>query len=140
MPTLLFVHGNFSSSYWWLDVMKQLSQYKYHIVAVDLRGFGQSSYNTACSYFGDWAVDLKLFCLSKNIKQCIPIGWSFGGGVSMKFAEIAPQIVCKLVLTCSVSHLGLILSNKQEKCLSRQLILQNPKTKFMVDLMTSQNK
>jgi len=70
--------------------MEQLSQYEYHVVAVDLRGFGNSTYNTACGYFGDWAVDLKLFCLDKNIKQCIAIGWSFGGGVSMKFAEIAP--------------------------------------------------
>jgi pimeloyl-ACP methyl ester carboxylesterase len=48
----------------------------------------------------------------KNILKVILIGWSFGGGVSMKLAEIAPELVIKIVLTCSVSHLGLALTNE----------------------------
>jgi pimeloyl-ACP methyl ester carboxylesterase len=89
-PTLLFVHGNFSASYWWFDIMTALVTQPYHIIAVDLRGFGYSSYNNQCNKFGDWAQDLKEFCHLKDIKSCVAIGWSFGGGVSMKFAELAP--------------------------------------------------
>lgn len=78
-------------------------------MAVDQRGFGESTYKNKCSSLKEWAQDLVNFCKIKNIKQCIAIGWSFGGGVSLKFAEIAPELVTRVILTCSVSHLGIRL-------------------------------
>jgi pimeloyl-ACP methyl ester carboxylesterase len=57
-PTLLFVHGNFSSWIWWSDTINVLKHFGYHIIAVDQRGFGASTYKTKCAYFGDWAKDL----------------------------------------------------------------------------------
>lgn len=51
-----------------------------------MRGFGDSSYNHKCSHFADWASDLVDFCKHKKITEVIAIGWSFGGGISMKFA------------------------------------------------------
>lgn len=56
------------------------------MIAVDQRGFGKSSYHKKNHRLGDWAADLKDFCSVKGIKQCVVNGWSFGGGVSMKFA------------------------------------------------------
>ena len=38
-------------------------------------------------------------------------GWSFGGGVAMKFAEIAPEMVVKMILTCSGPLEGLKMMN-----------------------------
>ena len=61
-----------------------------HLIAIDLRGFGKSSYKTPCNRFEAWANDLKQFCKIRGITQCIANGWSFGGGVAMKLAEIAP--------------------------------------------------
>jgi pimeloyl-ACP methyl ester carboxylesterase len=55
-----------------------------------MRGFGDSTYINKCSHFKDWAGDLVDFCSIKKIEQCVAIGWSFGGGISMKFAELAP--------------------------------------------------
>jgi pimeloyl-ACP methyl ester carboxylesterase len=74
-----------------------------------LRGFGDSSYNKNCSYLKDWAEDLLDFCKIKAIKQCVAIGWSFGGAIALKLAEVAPELVSKVVLTCSVSYLGIKL-------------------------------
>lgn len=89
-PTLFFIHGNFSIWVWWADTINALKHLGYHMIAVDQRGFGESTYNTRCTYLADWAKDLVEFCDIKNIKECTAIGWSFGGTVSMKFAEIAP--------------------------------------------------
>lgn len=71
---------------WWTETINQLKSYDYHIVALDLRGFGNSSYHNKCNHFKDWSLDVVDFCKIKEIKKCIAIGWSFGGGVSMKFA------------------------------------------------------
>ena len=38
----------------------------------------------------------------------------------MKFAEIAPEIVTKVILTCSVSNTGLIMKKDGKDCLTRQ--------------------
>ena len=111
-PTLLFIHGNFSNWSWWSETINALKKYDYHIIAVDLRGFGKSSYKQPCKHFADWAADLADFCELKEVKQCFAIGWSFGGGISMKLAEMAPNLVQKLILTCSVPHEGLIFSHE----------------------------
>ncbi len=89
---------------WWTETINALKDQKYHIIAVDLRGFGNSSYKAQCHHFKDWALDLVDFCKLKKIKECTAIGWSFGGGVSMKLAELIPETVKKIILTCSVSH------------------------------------
>lgn len=34
------------------------------------------------------------------------MGWSLGGVVAMKFAEIAPELVAHVLLVCSGGHLG----------------------------------
>ena len=82
----MFVHGNFSTCEWWHDTIANLKYLKRHLIAVDQRGFGKSSYKKPCLCFGDWAEDLKAFCKARGIEKCIANGWSFGGGVSMKFA------------------------------------------------------
>lgn len=51
---------------------------------------------------------MKEFCSKKNLKDLIVVGWSLGGLITMKFAEVAPELVKHIVLVCSVGHLGLI--------------------------------
>lgn len=60
------------------------------IVALDLRGFGKSSYNNKCHRFGDWAQDVVQTLKLLKISKVVLIGWSFGGAISQKVSEIAP--------------------------------------------------
>lgn len=74
------------------------------MIAIDLRGFGKSTYHHPCYRFRDWALDVVDFCKVLDLKKIIINGWSFGGTVSQKVAEIAPDLVHKLILTASVCH------------------------------------
>jgi len=58
-PTILFLHGSLSSNISWYDTITALEPYNYHIISIDLRGFGTSTYNSKCNCFADWAQDLK---------------------------------------------------------------------------------
>ena len=55
-----------------------------------MRGFGKSSYNNKCLRFCDWASDMIELCHVLGITQIILNGWSFGGAISQKIAEMAP--------------------------------------------------
>jgi hypothetical protein len=43
---------------WWDEVVNNLIDTKRKILAINLRGFGKSSYNNPCKRFGDWAKDV----------------------------------------------------------------------------------
>lgn len=79
--------------------------------AVDQRGFGKSSYKQPVTRFTQHAEDLKSFIELKGLKDVVLVGWSYGGGIAMKTAEIAPELVSKIIPTCSISHMGLPFSN-----------------------------
>lgn len=57
-------------------------------MALDLRGFGKSSYVNKCTKFGDWARDVVELAALLKLTNIVLIGWSFGGGVSQKVCEI----------------------------------------------------
>ncbi len=58
--TLVLIHGNMTSSQHFDLVIEKL-QNQYHIYALDLRGFGQSTYNKSIDSLQDFAEDVKLF-------------------------------------------------------------------------------
>lgn len=111
---LLLVHGNMSSSKHWDMVMDNL-QNKYKIYAVDLRGFGFSSYNKEINSLKDFSEDLKLFVDAINIKGFYAAGWSTGGGVVMQFAADYNDYVKKIILVESVGVKGYPMFKKDEK-------------------------
>ena len=83
---ILLVHGNYSNEGWWNDIIHELKPLNYRIIALDLRGFGKSTYNNPCYKFRDWALDVIDFCKVLQIKKIIINGWSFGGTISQKVA------------------------------------------------------
>lgn len=101
----MLVHGNLSSYTWWHELIAELPNT--HIVAVDLRGYGNSSLNSPITSMIDFAKDLREFCLVKHLSNLTVVGWSLGGVVTMKFVEISPELVRHVVLVCSGGHLGL---------------------------------
>lgn len=102
---LVLIHGNMTSSQHWDLVIEKL-QDQYHIYALDLRGFGQSTYNQSIDSLQDFADDVKLFIDELKLEKFSLMGWSMGGGVAMQFTANHPTFVEKLILVESVGMKG----------------------------------
>ncbi len=111
--TLLLVHGNMSSGVHYEPIIKELAD-RYHILAPDLRGFGDSTYTEPIDSLEDLAKDLSLFIENKGIDSFHVAGWSTGGGIAMKMAAILPDCVKKVILIESCSPKGYPIFKKDE--------------------------
>lgn len=90
--TLIFIHGNMASSVHMVTLMDQFKD-RYHVIAPDLRGFGDSSFNNQFMTIKELAFDILLFMERLDIKEAHVLGWSTGFGVAMELAIIAPKKV-----------------------------------------------
>ncbi|UOY93056.1 alpha/beta hydrolase [Ectobacillus sp. JY-23] len=109
---IILVHGNMTSSKHWDVVMNELTDYK--VYAVDLRGFGFSTYNNEINSLQDFADDVKLFTDEMGLSSFTLVGWSTGGGVAMQFAATYPEVVKSIVLIESVGISGYPIFKKDE--------------------------
>lgn len=110
---LVLVHGNMTSSLHW-DVLMEALPSEYKIYAVDMRGFGESSYHTPVDSLHDFAVDLNEWTEKVGLSSFMLMGWSTGGGVAMDFAADHSQKVNKLILLASVGTRGYPIFKKDE--------------------------
>lgn len=102
---LLLIHGNLSSSLNWDLLMENLPE-DIKVISVDLRGFGQSTYNKPINTIKDLADDLKLFIEELDIENLTVAGWSAGGTVAMQLAADYPVHIERLILIESSSIKG----------------------------------
>jgi pimeloyl-ACP methyl ester carboxylesterase len=102
---VLLIHGNMTSSKHWDLVLDNMSE-EYKLYALDLRGFGLSSYNKLITSIKDFSDDVKLFVDEIGLKDFAIIGWSTGGAVAMQFAADYPGYCNKLILLASESTRG----------------------------------
>lgn len=104
-PTLVLVHGNVSSSVFFVDLMAELGS-RWHCVAVDLRGFGQTETLPVDATLGvqDFVDDLHEVLTEIVTGPVHLLGWSLGGGVAMRYAMQHP--VASLVLESPMSPYG----------------------------------
>jgi len=101
LPTLLLIHGNMTSSYMWITLIEPLKS-KYNLLCPDLRGFGNSSYNSPIVGMEDFCDDIMEILNYLKIKIVMLIGLSLGGAVSLKFCAKYQKVVKGLVLIGSV--------------------------------------
>ncbi|MFJ5763430.1 alpha/beta fold hydrolase [Neobacillus sp. NPDC093182] len=102
---VLLIHGNMTSSKHWDLVLDNMSD-EYKLFALDLRGFGLSSYNKRITSIKDFSDDVKLFVDEIGLKDFAIVGWSTGGAVAMQFAADYPGYCNKLILLASESTRG----------------------------------
>ena len=102
---VLLVHGNMTSSKHW-DLLMESMDERFTIYAVDMRGFGESTYNKRITSIKDFSEDIKLFVDALELKDFTIIGWSTGGNVAMQFCADYPDYSKKLVLFASGSTRG----------------------------------
>ncbi|WP_010283461.1 intracellular short-chain-length polyhydroxyalkanoate depolymerase [Bacillus timonensis] len=102
---VLLIHGNMSSSKHWDVVMENLDS-DYKLYAVDMRGFGISTYHTPVQSIKDFSDDIKLFVEELGLSDFTIAGWSTGGAVGMQFVADYPGLCSKLILLASASTRG----------------------------------
>jgi pimeloyl-ACP methyl ester carboxylesterase len=107
---VLLIHGNMNSSKHWDLVFEQMSE-EYKLYAVDLRGFGVSSYNEPIDSINDFSEDIKQFVDKLQLEHFSIIGWSTGGAVGMQFAANYPDYIDKLLLLAPASTRGYPMFN-----------------------------
>lgn len=105
-PIVFLIHGNFSSTVHWFRTMEVLED-DYSVYAVDLRGFGLSSYRHSFDSLAELALDLVEFILKQDLQDISLIGWSLGGGVAMELAAACPERIKNLTLYSSIGSQGM---------------------------------
>jgi len=102
-PTLLLIHGFTASAYVWKTVAPELASEGFHVVALDLIGFG---YSDKPSWF-DYKITSQARMVSRfmdrlGIGRAAIVGSSYGGAVALTLALDYPERVEKLVLVDAV--------------------------------------
>ena len=126
---MVLVHGNLASSKFYEQLINDLPK-EYTIYAVDLRGFGGSTYNRPIDTLRDLEGDLKLFVDKLNLKSFDLLGWSTGGAVSMLFTASYGYLVNRLFLIASAGVSGYHSYRKDE---NNQKILLKSKQEISFD-------
>lgn len=102
-PTLVLIHGYTASLFVWHKVAPMLADAGFHVVAVDLIGFG---YSEKPRWF-DYSIQSQARIISRfmnrlGIGRATLVGSSYGGAVAMTICLDYPEFVEKLVLIDAV--------------------------------------
>jgi len=105
MPAMLLIHGYTASAYAWNMTAPQLAEQGFHVIAVDLLGFGYSEK----PYSFDYSIESQARMISRfmnrlGIGRAVAVGSSYGGAVAATLALDYPERVAKLVLVNAVCN------------------------------------
>jgi len=99
-PAILLIHGLDSSKQTWTSVAADLTSIGYPVLAVDLRGHGESPLGDA-NDFGPAALATDVLSAARGSGASGPfvvVGHSMGGRVAMRLAAMEPSAVACLVV------------------------------------------
>lgn len=99
---LVLLHGFAEDSSIW-DRQKEYLKDKYHLIIPDLPGSGNAPLTSDTSMEG-LAATVKARLDAENIEQCIMVGHSMGGYVTLAFAELYPDRLKAIGLFHSTSY------------------------------------
>lgn len=92
----VILHGLFGYSDNWQTHAKKLADY-YRVILVDLRNHGHSDWNDEHNYEA-MAGDVKALFDSLELEKAILMGHSMGGKTAMRFAQLHPETLDKLII------------------------------------------
>ncbi len=102
-PTLILIHGYTASTYVWQTSAPMLAANGFHVISVDLIGFGYSDKPKWFDYsIASQARMISRFMNRTGIGRATVVGSSYGGAVAATIALDYPERVEKLVLVDAV--------------------------------------
>ena len=97
-PTLCFLHGGSAHAHWFDRVAPAFND-RFHVIALDQRGHGESEWAKPPAYATEnFAADLLGFIDALGLGQVVVIGHSMGGHNAMAFSAWHPDRVRALVI------------------------------------------
>lgn len=106
-PRLLLLHGNCSSSLFYLPLMQRLAD-RFDMVAPDMRCFGETEALPIDATRGlrDFSDDVDAFVSALGWDRFSMAGWSMGGGVTMQYAIDHSEKLERVILIAPLSPYG----------------------------------
>jgi 3-oxoadipate enol-lactonase len=101
--TIVLLHGFCGSKDYWKELIPLLSK-NFKVLAIDLRGHGDSEAGEASFEIEDLAKDVNDFLEQKSINSIHLIGHSMGGYVALAFAELFPSKLASYSLFHSTAY------------------------------------
>lgn len=100
MHTVVLLHGfQVEGSETWLPLAEELAGADYHVLAIDMRGFGHSNRDGEDGYsLEQHALDVARVLNEKYVQDATLVGYGYGGRVALELAADQPQFVKRLVL------------------------------------------
>jgi pimeloyl-ACP methyl ester carboxylesterase len=97
-PNLFFIHGFLGSSYDWIEMIRFYDD-NYHVIAIDLPGFGASEKSLNYNYSRENQADTVIELIkSLQLEDVTLVGHSMGGMISLMSAYKEPELIKQLVL------------------------------------------
>jgi len=97
MTPILFIHGSESSKETWLPVINKLDN-RYHIVAIDLPGHGESPLEDEDLSLKKVIATIHQFIAQKELSPFVLVAHSMGARVAVTYAAKYPHMIKGLVL------------------------------------------
>src|SRR5437870_1242046 len=96
--TVVLVHGNSANAWWWQPVAVALATAPLRVIALDLRGHGDSDWVRPPGYsppaYGD---DIARLIRELNLVRPVVVGHSMGGVATLAFADRSPELARAIV-------------------------------------------
>lgn len=96
---LIILHGWNLSGKRFEELADRFAKAGFRVFAPDMPGFGAEKAPDVAWHVADYAQFLHRYITKNKIKNPILVGHSFGGRVSLKYAELYPDSLKKIILT-----------------------------------------
>lgn len=93
---VIFIHGGFADRTFWTNQLKPFAA-KYHVIALDLAGHGESGKNREKWDIFGFARDVRAVMENEKIRRAVLVGNSLGGPVALEAARLVPDKVLGIV-------------------------------------------
>ncbi|PHS24436.1 MAG: haloalkane dehalogenase [Robiginitomaculum sp.] len=95
-PTVVFLHGNPTSSYLWRNIIPHVLSAGYRAIAPDLIGMGDSGTPDIGYTFDEHAAFLDALMAALDLKDITLVIHDWGSALGMRYARLNPDNVCAL--------------------------------------------
>jgi pimeloyl-ACP methyl ester carboxylesterase len=113
-PPMLMIHGGRDHCRNW-DWTAEALRERYHIIAPDLRGHGDSQWMVGSSYeMNDYVYDIAQLIHQKGLAPLTIVAHSMGGAIALRYAGLYPENVKKLIVIEGLGPSPKMLSERKQ--------------------------